>query len=68
MHVYMDAFTDVMLSLINSMSQIPGIMSKMPPLPISVDERLASYILPRSPMVNFCCFDHDQQYCNPGMH
>jgi hypothetical protein len=49
-------FSDVMLSLMNSMSQIPGIMSKMPPLPISVDERLASCILPRAPMVNFLCF------------
>jgi hypothetical protein len=45
--------------LLQSMSQIPGIMSKMPPLPVSVDERLASYILPRSPMVNFFCFPHD---------
>ncbi|AQK53750.1 Putative homeodomain-like transcription factor superfamily protein [Zea mays] len=42
--------------LLQSMSQIPGIMSKMPPLPISVDERLASCILPRAPMVNFLCF------------
>jgi hypothetical protein len=47
--------------LLQSMSQIPGIMSKMPPLPVSVDERLASYILPRSPMVNFFCFPHDLQ-------
>ncbi|KAF8768868.1 hypothetical protein HU200_007432 [Digitaria exilis] len=44
--------------LLQSMSQIPGIMSKMPPLPVSVDERLASCILPRSPLVNFFCFDH----------
>ncbi|XP_035823672.1 uncharacterized isoform X5 [Zea mays] len=34
--------------LLQSMCQIPGIMSKMPPLPVSVDERLASYILPRA--------------------
>lgn len=53
--VYMDAFSNVVLSLMNSMSQIPGIMSKMPPLPVSVDERLASYVLPRAPMVNFFC-------------
>ena len=61
MCVYTSAFSDVILSFINSMSQIPGIMSKMPPLPVSVDERLASYILPRSPMVNFFCFPHDLQ-------
>ncbi|KAJ1280058.1 hypothetical protein BS78_04G203300 [Paspalum vaginatum] len=36
--------------LLQSMSQIPGIMSKMPPLPVSVDERLASYILPGTAM------------------
>jgi hypothetical protein len=39
------------------MSQMPGIMSKMPPLPVSVDEKLASYVLPGAPMVNFFCFD-----------
>jgi hypothetical protein len=32
--------------LLQRMSQIPGIMSKMPPLPVSVDEKLASYVLP----------------------
>ncbi|XP_051208519.1 uncharacterized protein [Lolium perenne] len=32
--------------LLQSMSQIPGIMSKMPRLPVSVDEKLASYLLP----------------------
>ncbi|KQK00437.1 uncharacterized protein LOC100845515 isoform X2 [Brachypodium distachyon] len=32
--------------LLQSMSQIPGIMSKMPQLPVSVDEKLASYLLP----------------------
>jgi hypothetical protein len=32
--------------LLQSMSQMPGIMSKMPPLPVSIDDRLASYILP----------------------
>ncbi|XP_066332088.1 uncharacterized protein [Miscanthus floridulus] len=41
-----------------SMSQIPGIMSKMPPLPVSVDERLASYILPRAPMVQVLGSSH----------
>jgi len=61
MRVYTSAFSDVIPSLINSMSQIPGIMSKMPPLPVSVDERLASYVLPRFPMVNFFCFPHDLQ-------
>jgi len=59
--VYMDAFSNVALSLMNSMNQIPGIMSKMPPLPVSVDERLASYILPRDPMVNVFCFAYDLQ-------
>ncbi|KAM3242365.1 hypothetical protein ACQJBY_054818 [Aegilops geniculata] len=33
-------------NLLQSMSQIPGIMSKMPRLPISVDEKLCSYLLP----------------------
>ncbi|VAI58729.1 unnamed protein product [Triticum turgidum subsp. durum] len=33
-------------NLLRSMSQIPGIMSKMPRLPISVDEKLCSYLLP----------------------
>ncbi|KAM0824428.1 hypothetical protein ACQ4PT_070209 [Festuca glaucescens] len=32
--------------LLQSMSQIPGIMSKMPRLPVSVDDKLASYLLP----------------------
>jgi hypothetical protein len=41
-----------MLSM-NSMSQIPGIMSKMPRLPVSVDEKLASYLLPGVNLVNF---------------
>uniref|UniRef100_A0A0E0CNR2 Myb-like domain-containing protein n=1 Tax=Oryza meridionalis TaxID=40149 RepID=A0A0E0CNR2_9ORYZ len=35
-----------MSDLLQSMSQMPGIMSKMPPLPVSIDDRLASYILP----------------------
>ncbi|KAM3226435.1 hypothetical protein ACQJBY_058840 [Aegilops geniculata] len=38
-------------NLLQSMSQIPGIMSKMPRLPISVDEKLCSYLLPG---VNLC--------------
>jgi hypothetical protein len=58
MHVYTRTFSDMILSLINSMSQIPGIMSKMPPLPVSVDERLASYILPRSPMAQVLGSSH----------
>jgi hypothetical protein len=33
-----------------SMSQMPGIMSQMHPLPVSVDEKLASYVLPGAPM------------------
>ncbi|KAK3158518.1 hypothetical protein QOZ80_2AG0138200 [Eleusine coracana subsp. coracana] len=41
-----------------SMSQMPGIMSKMPPLPISVDERLASYVLPASPMTQVLGSSH----------
>ncbi|KQJ83652.1 hypothetical protein BRADI_5g16060v3 [Brachypodium distachyon] len=32
--------------LLQTMSQMPGIMSKMPQLPISVNENLASYMLP----------------------
>ncbi|CAL4968124.1 unnamed protein product [Urochloa decumbens] len=44
--------------LLQSMSQIPGIMSKMPPLPVSVDERLASYILPQSPMAQVIGSSH----------
>lgn len=32
--------------LLQSMSQMPGIMSKMPRLPVSVDEKLTSYLLP----------------------
>ncbi|KAM0875778.1 hypothetical protein ACQ4PT_036595 [Festuca glaucescens] len=32
--------------LLQSMSQIPGIMSKMPRLPVSVNDKLASYLLP----------------------
>lgn len=44
--------------LLQSMSQIPGIMSKMPPLPISVDERLASCILPRAPMAQVLGSSH----------
>lgn len=44
--------------LLQSMSQIPGIMSKMPPLPVSVDERLASYILPRAPMAQVLGSNH----------
>jgi len=60
-HVFVWMLSHVVLSLMNSMSQIPGIMSKMPPLPVSVDERLASYVLPRAPMVNFFCFAYDLQ-------
>jgi hypothetical protein len=52
-----------MLSLMNSMCQIPGIMSKMPPLPVSVDERLASYILPRAHTVNFLWYAYYLQSC-----
>jgi hypothetical protein len=37
---------------------MPGIMSKMPPLPVSVDEKLASYVLPGAPVVNFFCLGH----------
>lgn len=44
--------------LLQSMSQIPGIMSKMPPLPVSVDERLASYVLPRAPMAQVLGSSH----------
>lgn len=32
---------------------MPGIMSKMPPLPVSIDDRLASYILPGVNLVSF---------------
>ncbi|KAG8060183.1 hypothetical protein GUJ93_ZPchr0002g25781 [Zizania palustris] len=32
--------------LLQSMDQMPGIMSKMPPLPVYMDDKLASYILP----------------------
>uniref|UniRef100_A0A0E0GA18 Myb-like domain-containing protein n=1 Tax=Oryza nivara TaxID=4536 RepID=A0A0E0GA18_ORYNI len=39
--------------LLQSMSQMPGIMSKMPPLPVSIDDRLASYILPGVNLVSF---------------
>ncbi|KAF7090102.1 hypothetical protein CFC21_092917 [Triticum aestivum] len=39
-------------NLLQSMSQIPGIMSKMPRLPISVDEKLCSYLLPGVNLVN----------------
>ncbi|XP_006647555.1 uncharacterized protein LOC102721239 [Oryza brachyantha] len=34
------------IDLLQSMSQMPGIMSEMPPLPVSMDDRLANYILP----------------------
>lgn len=44
--------------LLQSMSQIPGIMSKMPPLPILVNERLASYILPSAPMAQVLGSSH----------
>lgn len=44
--------------LLQSMSQIPGIMSKMPPLPVSVDERLASYVLPHAPMAQVLGSSH----------
>lgn len=47
------AISNVMIISINSMSQMPGIMSKMPPLPVSVDDRLASYILPGVNLVSF---------------
>lgn len=33
-------------NLLQSMSQMPGIMSKMPRLPVSVDDKLAGYLLP----------------------
>uniref|UniRef100_I1PN50 Myb-like domain-containing protein n=1 Tax=Oryza glaberrima TaxID=4538 RepID=I1PN50_ORYGL len=32
--------------LLQTMNQMPGIMSKMPPLPVSVNENLASFVLP----------------------
>ncbi|KAL5212961.1 hypothetical protein ABZP36_023808 [Zizania latifolia] len=44
--VYPHAISNVMMASINSMSQMPGIMSKMPPLPVPMDDKLASYILP----------------------
>ncbi|XP_062222691.1 uncharacterized protein LOC133921718 isoform X2 [Phragmites australis] len=44
--------------LLQSMSQMPGIMSKMPPLPISVDEKLASYLLSGAPMAQVLGSSH----------
>jgi hypothetical protein len=35
----------------NSMSQMPGIMSKMPPLRVALNENLASFVLPGLAMV-----------------
>ncbi|KAL5216813.1 hypothetical protein ABZP36_008214 [Zizania latifolia] len=32
--------------LLQTMTQMPGIMGKMPPLPVSVNENLASFVLP----------------------
>ncbi|KAF0893422.1 hypothetical protein E2562_025222 [Oryza meyeriana var. granulata] len=32
--------------LLQTMNQMPGIMSEMPPLPVSVNENLASFVLP----------------------
>ncbi|KAL6633940.1 hypothetical protein ACP70R_026611 [Stipagrostis hirtigluma subsp. patula] len=44
--------------LLQSMSQMPGIMSKMPPLPVSLDEKLASCILPGASMAQFLGSSH----------
>nr|AFK46192.1 unknown [Lotus japonicus] len=33
-------------SILNDMRRVPGIMSQMPPLPVTIDEDLASSILP----------------------
>ena len=38
-------------SSINSTSQLPGLRTKMPPLSVSVDENLASFVLPGITMV-----------------
>jgi len=39
------------VSSINSTSQLPGLRTKMPPLSVSVDENLASFVLPGITMV-----------------
>ncbi|KAL6899560.1 hypothetical protein ACP4OV_006218 [Aristida adscensionis] len=44
--------------LLKSMSQMPGIMSKMPPLPVAVNERLASFILPGASMAQVLGSSH----------
>jgi hypothetical protein len=41
----------MMLLFQNSMSQMPGIMSKMPPLGVALNENLASLVLPGLAMV-----------------
>ncbi|KAF5182391.1 histone H2A deubiquitinase [Thalictrum thalictroides] len=42
------------LAIINDMRAMPGIMSQMPPLPVSVNEELANIVLPQS-----------MTYCSP---
>eukprot|EP00262_Sarcandra_glabra_P003385 TRINITY_DN14063_c0_g1_i2.p1 TRINITY_DN14063_c0_g1~~TRINITY_DN14063_c0_g1_i2.p1 ORF type:complete len:250 (-),score=47.04 TRINITY_DN14063_c0_g1_i2:132-881(-) len=41
---------DNILTILNDMNDMPGIMKQMPPLPVKVNDQLANSILPRSSM------------------
>ncbi|XP_031495629.1 uncharacterized protein LOC116261139 isoform X2 [Nymphaea colorata] len=47
-------------AILDDMSGTPGIMSRMPPLQVSIDEELASTILPNT--------TQESLYCNPAIH
>eukprot|EP00252_Welwitschia_mirabilis_P023694 TRINITY_DN6769_c0_g1_i1.p1 TRINITY_DN6769_c0_g1~~TRINITY_DN6769_c0_g1_i1.p1 ORF type:complete len:255 (-),score=52.56 TRINITY_DN6769_c0_g1_i1:268-1032(-) len=40
------------VTILNEMNDMPGIMSQMPPLPVGVNEQLADSILPKLPQVS----------------
>ncbi|XP_058094272.1 uncharacterized protein LOC131240185 [Magnolia sinica] len=41
---------DNILSILNELNDMPGVMKHMPPLPVKLNEELANTILPRPPM------------------
>ncbi|KAF3784238.1 hypothetical protein EJ110_NYTH30821 [Nymphaea thermarum] len=47
-------------AILDDMSGTPGIMSRMPPLQVSIDEELASTILPNT--------TQESLYCDPAVH
>ncbi|KAJ0038429.1 hypothetical protein Pint_22613 [Pistacia integerrima] len=41
------------IAILNDMRDMPGIMSQMPPLPVSINDDLANSILPHTTQVSF---------------